>query len=254
MNRFEGQHVIVTGGASGIGAACAEQFLREGARVVIADLKSGEGARLGQTHGSKLRLAELDVAAESSWRSMLEQIVPAWGAPDVLVNCAGVMHPGDIESTTLAMFQHAMAVNAGGVFLGCQNAVRAMRAAGKQGAIVNVASTAALKPAAWVLAYSASKAAVVSLTRTVALHCARSGYGIRCNAVLPGVVMTPMVSGLIEASPDPDAALAALKADQPIGRLVDSAEVAAMIAFLASAEASAITGAAMVVDGGLTAG
>jgi NAD(P)-dependent dehydrogenase (short-subunit alcohol dehydrogenase family) len=129
-----------------------------------------------------------------------------------------------------------------------------MRTAGKKGAIVNVASTTALKPAQWVLAYAASKAAVVSLTRTVALHCARSGYGIRCNAVLPGGVATPMVSRLFEASPDPKAAQAALEADHPIGRLVNPAEVASLVTYLASDEALAITGAAMVVDGGLTAG
>jgi NAD(P)-dependent dehydrogenase (short-subunit alcohol dehydrogenase family) len=254
VDRFAGQFVLVTGGASGIGAKCAERFLQEGARVVIADLAPEAAIGFEGYEGTRLRLCRHDVSSEASWRQLLGEMAETWGVPDVLVNSAGIMQPGDIETTPYQAFEKAMDVNAGGVFLGCQNVVKAMRAVLKRGAIVNVASTTALKPAQWVVAYSASKAAVVSLTRTVALHCARSGSGIRCNAVLPGAVMTPMVGRLIDAAPDRDAALAALEFDHPIGRLVETVEVAAMVAYLASSEAAGITGASMVVDGGLTAG
>lgn len=252
MSEFQGQVVIVTGAASGIGAACAARFLSAGARVVLADLKA-PAAGQPQGSGERQRYIRHDVSSEASWQALFGCMQTDWGAPDVLVNCAGVMNPGDIETTSLEMFQQAMAVNAGGVFLGCQHAVKAMRAAGKRGAIVNVASTTAIKPAQWVLAYAASKAAVVSLTRTVALHCARSGYGIRCNAVLPGSVRTENASWQIRQQKDP-AVFEKLARWYPLGRVAEPDDVAKAVSFLASDDASYITGVALPVDGGLLAG
>ncbi len=250
MNRFEGKVVVVTGGASGIGAAIAKEFHREGAIVIVADLKPGRGAT---DESADLRFIEHDVASDASWARLMEAS-QAQGPLDVLINCAGVMTPADIENTPLELFEQIMSINSTGTYLGCKHALVAMRAHCSGASIVNIASTTAIKPDTSVMAYSASKAAVVSITRTTALHCARSGYPIRCNAVLPGVVMTPMLQKLIDLSPDPEAAIKGLSAINPIGRLLDPTEVASVVLFAASSAASGMTGSAIVVDGGLTAG
>lgn len=250
MKRFEGKVVVVTGGASGIGASIAMEFHREGANVIVADLKPGQPV---PDDSARLIFVEHDVASDASWTSLMEAS-KAQGQLDVLVNCAGVMTPADIENTSLELFEQIMGVNSTGTYLGCKHALAAMHSNASGGSIVNIASTTAIKADTSVMAYSASKAAVVSITRTTALHCAKTGYPIRCNAVLPGVVMTPMLQKLIDLSPDPAAAVKALSGINPIGRLLDPAEVASVALFAASSAASGMTGAAIVVDGGLTAG
>ena len=171
----------------------------------------------------------------------------------MLVNNAGVMTPCDVENTSLDLFQHTMSTNAGGLFLGCKLALAQMKEQGTPASLVNVLSTTALKTSAWTLAYGASKAASLSMTKSIALHCAEMGYDIRCNAVLPGVVMTPMVEGVLNADPDREAALANLTESHPIGRLIEGREVANAVLYYASSESSGVTGSHFSVDGGQTA-
>lgn len=251
--RFKHSVAVVTGGASGIGLAIVRSLLQEGAYVLVADLAEPAPAALAGFE-SRLGYCRHDVAQERSWQGVFERLEGEQRSFDLLVNCAGIMQVAELTSTDSSLFERTMAVNAGGVFLGCKHAIRTLLGKGRAGAIVNVASTAAVKPAAWVAAYAASKAAVVNLTRSAALQGAQAPQPIRCNAVLPGVVLTPMVQSMLQAASDPAAALQSLQSQHPLGRLVTGEEVAAAVLFMASAAASGITGASLAVDGGLTAG
>lgn len=250
MGRFSSKRAVVTGAASGIGAAIAEQLSQEGASVIAADC---EQAQADDCNHSEPTPYQLDVSSYDGWCGLAAHVEEQLGGLDLLVNCAGILLPGDIETTDWNSFQKSMSVNAGGVFLGCQQGVQGLLRNSDDAAIVNVASTAAIKPGSWVLAYAASKAAVLSITRSVALHCAGAGYDIRCNAVLPAVVRTPMVEKLLAAAPDAKAAEQELLRQHPNGRLVSVAEVVEATLFLLSGAASGLTGAAIPVDGGMTA-
>ncbi|HET8708474.1 MAG TPA: SDR family oxidoreductase [Pseudomonadales bacterium] len=243
--------VLVTGAASGIGKAIVSAFVEIGADVIAADIAYAQN---NDSHHRQVHLRPLDVSDENAWQAIFDWMRSTHNVPSVLVNCAGVMMPADVDATDAALFDRIMSINARGTFLGCKYFLQAMAATSTEGAVVNVASTAAIKPAPWVAAYAASKAAVVNLTRSVALQGAGMRPVVRCNAVLPGVVMTPMVQSLLDSSPDPAASLEMLKTQHPIGRLIQPEEIANAVLFLASAQASAITGASLVVDGGMTAG
>jgi len=244
--------VLVTGAASGMGAAVATAFLQSGARVIAADIARFDG-RFAEW-GDVLRTVALDVSSESGWRSVVADIVALEGRLDVLVNVAGILEAGGIEAVTPEALMRTLDVNTKGVFIGCREAIAVMKSSASETAIVNIASANAVKAQSWTSAYAASKAAVVSLTRTTALHCAEQRYPIRVNAILPGIVMTPMVERILASSPDPAAALAGLKVYHPTGRLLDPKEIASVATFLASEGASGITGAAIAVDCGMTAG
>lgn len=252
MGRLDGKTALITGGASGIGRRTAERFAEEGARVVVSDL-NGEGAEatakaLG---GNALALAH-DVTDEASWNTSMERTLGHVGRLDILVNSAGIGTSHNIEKTTFDEWRNVMAINADGTFLGCRAGVLAMKAH-KGGSIVNLSSVSGLVGGHNLCAYNASKGAVRLLTKSVALHCARRGYGIRCNSVHPAFIKTPMVEGLITRSEDRDLIVAKLKAQIPLGRLGEADEVADMIVYLASDESRFVTGAEFVIDGGLTA-
>jgi 3(or 17)beta-hydroxysteroid dehydrogenase len=251
MNRVQDKVALITGGASGIGLATAALFAAEGARVVIGDLDRAAGERAAAALGGSGAFEALDVTDEAQWIAATDATVREHGRLDILVNNAGVALSQDFETTTLDDWRRLMAVNLDGVFLGCKHAVRVMKASG--GAIVNLSSVAGLIGDPRLAAYCASKGGVRLLTKSVALHCARRGYGIRCNSVHPSFVETPMLDGMLARARDPAKARAGYAAAAPLGRIAQPNDVAQMILFLASDESAFATGAEFVVDGGLTA-
>jgi len=249
--RLNGKRAIVTGSAAGIGAAIAERFVAEGARMVIADWHAEKAeamaAQLRERGGDAVAIA-VDVSLPESAQAMVEQCVARFGGLDILVNNAGIVHPKDseIETTPEDAWDATLAVNLKGVFLCAKFAVPAIAASGG-GAIVNIASTVALVgsfPAQ--IAYTASKGGVLAMSREMAVGLARRG--IRVNAICPGLTATEMAAGLVRD----DAAYQLRRQHIPMGRMGQPAEIAATAAFLASEDASYITGQAFPVDGGLT--
>lgn len=251
-----GKTAIVTGGAAGIGAACARRFADDGAAVLITDIDAARGAAKGRDLG--VQFIEHDVASAEGWDKVI-QAAEALGGVDILVNNAahvGSSERGSPENTELEDLRRVFQVNVEGVFLGCRAAIGSMRIHGV-GTIINVASIGAFGPTPFLTSYGASKAAVLHLTKTIAQYCAQEGLGIRCNAVVPGVVRTEMW----EATVRERAAAAGVSFDQaasywtariPLGAPQSPEDLAAAVAFLASDDARNITGSQIVVDGGMT--
>jgi 3(or 17)beta-hydroxysteroid dehydrogenase len=248
MGQLVGKVAFVTGGASGIGAACARVFAREGARVVLTDIQDGT-AVAEEVGGLFLRH---DVADPAQWDATIVRAAAEHGRLDVLVNNAGVFAPGSIEDVTLEQWNRVLGINLTGVMLGCQHAVRAMKAnpGGPVGAIVNVSSITGFIGLANGAAYTASKGAVRLLTKSVAVHCARHYRRIRCNSLHPGAIDTPMNQAAFDASGDPEGMRAMFAGLQPIGRLASAEEMAEAALFLASDASSYVTGTELVADGG----
>ncbi len=252
MGRLEGKVALITGAASGIGRATALRFVAEGARVVVTDRTREAGEAVAASLGDAAFFQGLDVTEESEWIAAMEATVSRFGRLDILVNNAGVGVMKDIESTSLEEWRFVHAVNAEGVFLGCREAIKQMKLGGG-GSIVNVSSIAGIVGEGTLAAYCSSKGAVRLLTKSIAMHCAQRGYGIRCNSVHPSFIATPMVDAMVEGAKDRDKALAKLTRTAPLGRLGEPDDVAYMILYLASDESKFVTGAEMVVDGGTTA-
>ncbi len=251
MARLQDKVALVTGAASGIGRRCAQRFVEEGARVAMTDIDREGLVAAAAPLGAAACAIGHDVAGEADWEAAVAAATATFGRLSILVNSAGSGHAASIEDTTFEDWRRAMAVNADGTFLGCRAGVAAMKETG--GAIVNLSSVSGLVGGHNLAAYNASKGAVRLLTKSVALHCARKGYGIRCNSVHPAFIDTPMVEALIARSRDPASARARLEAQIPLRRLGRAGEVADMIVYLASDEAAFVTGAEFVIDGGLTA-
>jgi len=247
----EARTAIVTGGASGIGAASAALLAGAGASVVVADLQAAED-------GSG-RFVQHDVTSEPSWRALMDDVMKREGRLDVMVNNAGISGgAGSVESTDVADWQRVQAVNAEGVFLGCKFAIQGMKktGAGKQqsgGSIVNISSVAGLQAGAGGIAYTASKGAVRLLSKSVALYCAEQKYGIRCNSVHPGGVDTPIFDPLWQMV-GREQGKAYLGTRHPIGRMAEPSEIAELVLWLASDLSGFVTGSEIAAVGGITAG
>ncbi|MDB5986886.1 MAG: family oxidoreductase [Nevskia sp.] len=253
MDRVKGKVCVVTGGARGLGLAAAEALLAEGAKVLITDVDAKAGEAEAKRLGVNARFRVQDATQESQWNEALDAVVAEWGRLDVLVNNAGIAHILDVETVTLAQWQKLLDINLTGVFLGTQAAIARMKAHG--GSIVNIASIEGLLGDPGLPAYNASKGGVRIFTRSAAIHAARSGYNIRINNVCPGFADTQMVSGALGTLKPEVAQLFAAKTLEriPMGRFARPAEIAAVVLFLASDESSYVTGADLVVDGGMTA-
>ena len=251
--RLQNKVVLLSGGASGIGAATARRVVREGGRAAIADRDEDRGRALASEIGKGAIFVPLDVTREPDWQNAVETTVRQWGGLHGLLNAAGVGARSDIETCTLAEYRRINDVNSLGTFLGCKAAIGAMKNSGAGGSIVNISSVLGLRGASYALAYSASKGAVRSLTKHVALHCAFMKYNIRCNSVHPGYIDTPMIAPRLEQPVGNLSGRQWLEQLHPMGRLGRADEVADMILFLLSGESSFSTGAEFVCDGGLTA-
>ncbi len=254
MGRVADKVAIVTGAAGGIGSAIARCLAEHGARVLLTDISEGPV----HTAANKLRNLGLNVSGMShdvsdgrDWERVFSFAGSSFGNVDILVNNAGLAHVASIEDVSLAEWRRIMSVNLDGAFLGTQAAIAHMR--GRGGSIVNIASIRALAGNPNTVAYDTSKAGVVALTRSAALHCARQAYNIRINAVLPGYVETDMVREVMSRQPDPEAAMNSVMNVQPTGRMGLPEEIANTVLFLASDESSFMVGSQLVVDGGYTA-
>ena len=251
-----GKIAFITGGASGIGAATARKFIAEGAKVILADIQDEKGRALARELGANAHYLHLDVTSEDSWHSGMSAATRHFGGLTTVVNSAGISVPGNIEQETFEGFRRTIAINLDGTFLGCKFAVAALKDK-KGAAIVNVSSTLGAKAGSIFVSYCASKGGVRLLSRSVALHCAEQGYDIRVNAILPGAIHTEMVEGYIAAGiaagSTREAVVQGFAASHPMKRLGHPHEPAHAIAFLASDEASFITGAELPVDGGFLA-
>jgi 3(or 17)beta-hydroxysteroid dehydrogenase len=245
--RLAGKVAIISGAASGMGAATARMFAREGANVVIADVLDYEGQQVASGIGEAARFEKLDVTREDDWAAVVGTTVGAFGKLDVLVNNAGISGSAEQDFYSTEAWHRIMGINATGVFFGIKHAVPAMRAAGG-GSIVNLSSIAGIIGSEHVhMAYNASKAAVRLMTKSVAVQHAKDG--IRANSVHPGIMPAMRTSG---RTADP-----AIRAERmkviPMRRPGEVDEVAYAVLFLASDESSYITGSEIHVDGGAIA-
>jgi NAD(P)-dependent dehydrogenase (short-subunit alcohol dehydrogenase family) len=252
--RVQDKVCVVTGGARGLGLAAAEALLAEGAKVMLTDVDRVAGESEAQRLGANAAFQHQDVQSTDQWQQVLDAVIAKWGRLDVLVNNAGIADLVSVEEVTQRTWQTTLDINLNGVFLGTQAAIARMK--GRQsGSIINIASIEGLIGEALIPAYNASKGAVRIFSKSAAIHCARSGYGIRINNVCPGFAETQMVAGALATLGPKEAEefVAKTLARIPLGRFARPAEIAAAILFLASEESSYMTGSDLVVDGGFTA-
>jgi NAD(P)-dependent dehydrogenase (short-subunit alcohol dehydrogenase family) len=248
--RLEGKVAVVTGAANGIGEAVARAFVAQGARVLVADVDDDAGARLAADLGDAAAFHRCDVSRVAELDATFAQCESRFGRLDVLVNNAAVQSVHDIEQTGEAEWQRIVDVGLKGVFFGIRQALPFLRRAGG-GSIVNTSSTFAIVGSPGYAAYHAVKGGVSSLTRAAAISLIKDG--IRVNAVCPGTTRTPgLVSSVRETAADFDAAMASFARLQPMGRFAQPDEIAGAYVYLASDEASFVTGAQLVVDGAYT--
>jgi NAD(P)-dependent dehydrogenase (short-subunit alcohol dehydrogenase family) len=247
--RLDGKVALITGGGSGMGKVASELFASEGADVVLTDVADEAGAATADAIGERALFVHADVSDEQQADAMVRAAVDRFGRLDILYNNAGVMLPddGSVDATTEAIWDTTLAVNVKGVAFGCKYGIPAMLQTGG-GSIINVASFVAWVGAATSqTAYTSSKGAVLAMTREIAVEYARRG--IRCNALCPGPIETPLLIRLLSNEERRRRRLVHI----PMGRLGRAEELARAALFLASDDASYMTGASLIVDGGLTA-
>ena len=252
MGRVDGKIALVTGAASGIGLQASLRLAEEGARVMMTDINVENGKKEAEKLGRNAEFLKLDITLEEDWISVLRETVKRFQSLDILVNSAGMVLIADVEQISLEDWRQVHAVNLDGTFLGCKHGVRVMKEFGA-GSIINLSSVSGLIGGFNLAAYNSSKGAVRMLTKSVALHCARSGYGIRCNSIHPTFIETPMLDSMIQDAPDPEKARQTLIRQVPLRRIGTTDDVAKMIVYLASDESTFVTGTEMVIDGGVVA-
>ena len=251
MNRLKDKVALVTGAALGLGRSMALLMAQEGAKVVATDMRDADGAKVVaeiKKAGGNACFFHHDVSDEEQWVKAVDGAVTTFGKLDIVVNNAGIAKEGNAEEETFANWRKIISVNLDGVFLGVKHGIRGIKQGGHGGSIINLSSIEGLVGNPVLAAYNASKGGVRLLTKSAALHCAKSGSKIRVNSVHPGFIMTPMVqNGMSEAERN------ALVALHPIGHLGAPDDIGWGVVYLASDESSFITGTELVIDGGYTA-
>lgn len=251
MGKMDGKVALVTGGAEGIGAAVGRLIVAEGGSVMLADLQIDKARALAGELGKRADAVALDVRDLDGWHSAVADTVKRFGKLNVLCNIAGISEPGNVIDAPLDVWERTIDINLNGPYYGCRAALPVMEASGEPGAIVNIGSMIAIRAAAFVAAYSASKAGLVGLTRSIALDCAARGVPIRANMVHPGAIRTPMYDRFKYSGADtPENIETNFAATHPMNRIGEPEEVARAVVFLASDEASFTTGCDFTVDGG----
>jgi len=264
MSRLDRKIALVTGAARGIGAATAQQMAREGACVAIADIHGDAGeaiAREIMRAGGDATYLHLDVSKEEDWISAVDSILGRYGRLDVLVNNAGIYLAKSCEEASLADWHKICSVNLTGVFLGTKLTLNALRESAKTSphgsAIINMSSTVGIKGSAVDPLYSLTKGGITTFTKSTAIEFGRKGYRIRVNSVHPGPVETEMAAQHRRAAADDPAAIEkarqAIAESLPIQRVAMPTDIAAAVVFLASDDASFMTGSSLIIDGGATA-
>lgn len=248
--RLAGKVAIITGGASGIGAAMVKRFVAEGAQVLSTDVKVALGQDVADEAGAQF--IEQDVSTAEGWTTVVAKARSDWSRLDILVNNAGIVAAKSIEDIDLESWHHLLGINLTGVMLGCQNAIKAMKQNpdGSSGSIINIASTSAFAALPGDVTYTASKSGVRMLTRSVAAHCAQQGLNIRCNNIVPGGTHTAIIDAAKEFVPDIYDRVAAMS---PMNRMGQGADIAGAAVYLASDDTGFVTGSDLLVDGGMLA-
>jgi len=250
MGRVAGKVALVTGAASGIGAASSILLIKEGAKVVLCDIDIERGEALASKLGSNALFVPLDVSQEAQWIAAIETLLSHFGKLDILVNNAGVVVIANVENTTEEAWRFVHSVGTDGTFFGSKHGIGAMRRSGG-GSIINMSSVSAIGGYPYVFAYSASKGAIRAMTKSVAVHCAQKHYGIRCNSIHPSGIATPMI---LKRRDIAEAAGHNTEDQLPseLKGLGTPEDVANMVLYLASDESKFVNGAEFVIDNAAT--
>jgi NAD(P)-dependent dehydrogenase (short-subunit alcohol dehydrogenase family) len=251
MAVLAGKVALITGAGKGMGEAIARLFVKEGAKVALAGRTLGDVVKVASDIGGNAIGVRLDVGNREDWTAAVAAVAGKWGKLNILVNCAGVSQAASIEDADEDNWRKHISTNLDGVFYGCQAAIPLLKASGEPGSIVNIGSAFALRPMGAFAAYSTSKAAVITLTKTIALHCAAQGYNIRANVVHPGGTETAMLEqALADTGMPRQDAYDYFAKIHPMGRLGKPEEVAQAVLWFASDASSFTTGGEISVDGG----
>lgn len=253
--RLSGKVALVTGGTSGIGAGTVRRLVAEGARVMFTGSNEAAARVIEGETGAIFHAQRVEDAA--AWPALMAALLAQFGRLDIAFANAGTEHgDGSVESIDIESWNRIIGINQTGVMLTIQHAIRAMAANpdGPTGSIIVNSSMNAHRAMGNFVAYSVSKAAAVALVKSAAVHCGNQGYRIRVNAILPGVVETDLIQGVIDRAPDPVAARGQFEGMAPMKRMARVEEVTGLVAFLASDEAAFISGSEYVIDGATTAG
>ncbi|MGY9003547.1 MAG: SDR family oxidoreductase [Rhodospirillales bacterium] len=257
LGRVAGKIALVTGAGSGLGRASAIHLAREGATVIASDLDSETAAETAMQINSERQGAAIsakhDATNEEDWKTVLETTQSKFRGLDVLLNNAGISIGGDIESTEFSEWKKLQEIDVDSVFWGCKLALPYMRDSGG-GSIINISSTVGILGNPLTFGYGAAKAAVRSMSKSIALHCARHKYNIRCNSVHPTFIKTPLLSRFADAVGNEEEAYQTLANLIPLGEILNTEDVTYGIIYLASDESRMMTGSEFVIDGGLTCG
>ena len=248
-DRLKNKVALITGGAQGLGKEMAKSMIKEGARVIISDINEDVLQKTAEEISCDHLV--LDVTNKDQWQQVITKIKDDVGSLNIPVNNAGMGGGGDVESTDIELWDLVHKVNLDSVFLGCKFAIPLMRDSGN-GSIINISSMSGIVASHNTSAYNSSKAAVRHLSKSIALHCAKSTNLVRCNSLHPVFTRTAMVQSMIDAAPERNIEQKLIK-QIPIRRLAEPIDIANAAVFLASDEASFITGTELIVDGGLSA-